>query len=72
MAAAFTKNVFYTALEFIKHIHRDKGLQSAGKAAAMDTAGSTAAKKLVADGDGKRKLLMGGITGGDHILKVHP
>ena len=48
MAAALAQYPLNTALKFLQHIHRNKGLRRSGETAAMDTVGAPAFQEDIA------------------------
>ena len=72
MAAALADDGFDAGLERCEFVQGDKGLDGAGKAAAVDPNGPFAGQQVLGGGDGDGHLLVFGVAGGDDVLQVFP
>ena len=71
MAGTFAQHLIDAGPESIQHLQWYKGLNRAGKAAAVDPEAAPIPQQMLAQGQGNGYILVLGITGGDDILQVH-
>ena len=69
MAASLTQHSLHAVAEVRQHILGHKGLDGAGKAAAVDTAGAPPTQPMADQTQSQRHLLVGRGSGGDHVLQ---
>jgi len=70
MAHAGAQQLFHAALKGGQLLHRDKGLDGAGKAAAVDPDSASALQQLPADGQSHGDGLLLGVGDGPGVLQI--
>ena len=71
MAGTFAQCCIDTGNEAIQHIHGHEGLDSAGKATAVDTVSTPAVQIMFAESQADSHILMGFVAGGNDVLQIH-
>ena len=68
MAGSLAQCRVNAGTEAVQQIKGNKGLHRSGEAAAVDTAGAPPVEVMLAKPQGYSHILMGGVTGGGHVL----
>ena len=71
MATAFTQHTVNALAEVFQHIHRHECLYSACKATAVNAEAAPVTQQLLAQAQAEGHILVGSVTGRDHILQIH-